>query len=199
MTITEDDRIIDSYVDVEDVDLVAAERAAGDLLRALGIEPKGASLSETPRRMAAAYAELITARDFTLTTFPNDEHYDELIVANGIPFTSLCEHHLLPFTGYATVGYLPAGRILGLSKFARVVEMFARRPQVQERMTKQIATWLDAHLSPRGVGVVVRAEHTCMTIRGVQARGSTTTTSSLTGLVRNDERTRGEFLAFTDC
>jgi GTP cyclohydrolase I len=111
-----------------------------------------------------------------------------------IPFTSICEHHLLPFTGVAAVGYLPGQRILGLSKLARVVELFARRPQLQERMTKQIATWLERQLEPRGVGVVLRAEHSCMTLRGVTAQGSSTVTSTLLGLVRTDERTRGEFL-----
>jgi GTP cyclohydrolase I len=177
------------------VDLEAAELAAAALIRALGMDPASPNLADTPRRVAKAYAELLTPREFTLTTFPNDEHYDELVLAKDIPFTSLCEHHLLPFTGTASVGYLPGPRILGLSKLARVVEMFARRPQVQERMTKQIAGWLDSQLGPRGVGVVIQAEHTCMTLRGVQARGSATVTSALTGLVRQDERTRAEFLA----
>jgi GTP cyclohydrolase I len=177
------------------VDLEAAEAAAEALMRALGMDPETQGLSDTPKRVARAYAELLTPREFTLTTFPNDEKYDELVLAKGIPFTSLCEHHLLPFTGTASVGYLPGPRILGLSKLARVVELFARRPQVQERMTKQIADWLDTHLGPRGVGVVIEAEHTCMTLRGVQARGSATVTSSLTGLLRTDERTRAEFLA----
>jgi GTP cyclohydrolase I len=176
------------------VDLDAATRAAADLLRALGIEPAGPSLAGTPRRMAKAYAELLTPREFALTTFPNDEGYDELVVARDIAFTSLCEHHLLPFSGTATVGYLPGGRILGLSKLARVVELFARRPQVQERMTRQVASWLDEQLQPRGVGVVLTAEHSCMTIRGIHARGSATVTSALTGRLRSDERTRAEFL-----
>ncbi|HVT22894.1 MAG TPA: GTP cyclohydrolase I FolE [Mycobacteriales bacterium] len=177
------------------VDLDAAEAAAEALMRALGMDPDAPGLTETPKRVARAYAELLTPREFTMTTFPNDESYDELVLAKDIPFTSLCEHHLLPFTGTASVGYLPGPRILGLSKLARVVELFARRPQVQERMTKQIADWLDTQLGPRGVGVVVQAEHTCMTLRGVQARGSATVTSSLTGLIRTDERTRAEFLA----
>ncbi len=177
------------------IDLVAAETAVADLLRALGMDPSEASLAATPRRVARAYAELLTPREFSLTTFANDENYDELVLARDIPFTSLCEHHLLPFTGFASVGYLPAKRILGLSKLARVVDMFARRPQVQERMTKQIANWLDEQLGPRGVGVVIEAEHSCMTLRGVQARGATTVTSALTGLVRRDERTRAEFLS----
>jgi GTP cyclohydrolase I len=137
----------------------------------------------------------LTPREFNLTTFPNDEQYDELVLAREIPFTSICEHHLLPFSGTAAVGYLPGQRILGLSKLARVVEKFARRPQVQERMTKQVANWLDDHLDPRGVGVVLSAEHSCMTVRGVQARGSSTVTSALTGLIRTDERSRDEFLA----
>jgi GTP cyclohydrolase I len=159
------------------------------------MDPTEPALAATPRRVARAYAELLTPREFSLTTFPNDEQYDELVLARDIPFTSLCEHHLLPFTGVASVGYLPGQRILGLSKLARVVEMFARRPQVQERMTKQVANWLDSNLAPRGVGVVVSAEHSCMTLRGVQARGSSTVTSALTGLVRSDERTRAEFLS----
>jgi GTP cyclohydrolase I len=140
----------------------------------------------------------LTPREFRLTTFPNDEGYDELVLARDIPFTSVCEHHLLPFTGTAAVGYLPANRILGLSKLARVVELFARRPQVQERMTKQISTWLDSHLRPRGVGVVLRAEHSCMTLRGVRAAGSSTVTSSLVGSIRTDSRTRAEFLSLTE-
>ena len=177
------------------IDVAAAERAAYDLVVALGLDPAEPALAETPRRVAKAYAELLTPREFSLTTFPNDERYDELVLAREIPFVSLCEHHLLPFIGTAAIGYLPGERILGLSKLARVVEMFARRPQVQERMTKQIATWLDEHLGPRGVGVVLQAEHTCMTLRGVQARGSSTVTSALTGLIRHDERTRAEFLS----
>jgi GTP cyclohydrolase I len=178
-----------------DIDVQAAEAAAADLLSALGMDLTEASLAETPRRIAKAYAELLTPREFNLTTFANDEEYDELVLAREIPFTSICEHHLLPFSGTAAVGYLPGQRILGLSKLARVVEKFARRPQVQERMTKQIANWLDDHLDPRGVGVVLSAEHSCMTVRGVQARGSSTVTSALTGLIRSDERSRAEFLA----
>jgi GTP cyclohydrolase IA len=176
------------------VDVDAATEAVQDLMRALGMDPTDPSLTRTPHRVARAYAELLSPREFGLTTFPNDEGYDELVVARDIPFTSLCEHYLLPFVGTASVGYLPGARILGLSKLARVVELFARRPQVQERMTKQVATWLDQHLRARGVGVVVRAEHTCMTLRGVQARGATTVTSALLGTLRDDPRSRSEFL-----
>jgi GTP cyclohydrolase I len=177
------------------IDLDAAERAAADLLHALGIATDDEGLRGTPRRVARAYAELFTPSAFDLTTFANDEGYDELVLARGIPLRSVCEHHLLPFVGVAHVGYLPGERIVGLSKLARVVEHFARRPQVQERLTKQVADLLDEHLQPKGVGVVIEAEHTCMTLRGVQAVGSSTITSSLIGAVRDDPRTRQEFLA----
>jgi GTP cyclohydrolase I len=177
------------------MDLAAAEVAAGNFLRALGVATDTESLRATPGRMARAYAELFTAPDFDLTTFPNDEDYDELVLARSIPMRSVCEHHLLPFTGVAHVGYLPRERILGLSKLARVVEHFAARPQVQERLTKQIASWLQDNLAPAGVGVVIEAEHSCMTLRGVRASGSVTVTSALLGTVRDDPRSRQEFFA----
>ncbi|MBL1111083.1 GTP cyclohydrolase I FolE [Streptomyces sp. 110] len=180
-----------------DIDLAAAEAAAGQFLTALGISTSSESLRGTPGRMARAYAELFSPRPFDLTTFPNDEGYDELVLARRIPVRSVCEHHLLPFVGTAHVGYLPGGRILGLSKLARVVEHFACRPQVQERLTKQVADWLQTHLEPKGVGVVIEAEHSCMTLRGVQATGSSTMTSTLLGLLRSDARSRAEFLALT--
>ncbi|OBG40887.1 GTP cyclohydrolase I FolE [Mycobacterium alsense] len=176
-------------------DLAAAEQAAGAFLQALGISLNGESMRATPARMARAYAELFTAEPFEATTFPNDERYDELVVARDIPLRSVCEHHLLPFTGTACVGYLPGERILGLSKLARVVEHFACRPQVQERLTKQVADWLTDHLQPRAVGVVIRAEHTCMTLRGVNATGSTSVTSTLLGTLRTDPGSRHEFFA----
>src|SRR5215467_3110080 len=179
------------------VDLVAAERAAGQLLNALGIATDTESLRGTPLRMARAYAELFTPRPFELTTFPNDEGYDELVLVRSIPVRSVCEHHLLPFTGVAHVGYLPGQRILGLSKLARIVEHFARRPQVQERLTKQVGEWLYTQLRPQGVGVVIEAEHTCMTLRGVQAAGSRTVTSTMLGTLREDPRSRQEFFALT--
>ncbi|WP_051060556.1 GTP cyclohydrolase I FolE [Nocardiopsis baichengensis] len=169
--------------------------AAEALLEAFGMDTSSEATKRTPERMVSAYQELLTPRTFDLTTFPNDEDYDELLIQRDIAFVSLCEHHALPFTGKATVGYLPGARIVGLSKLARVVEMFSRRPQVQERLTKQITTWLDDRLSPRGVGVVMRAEHTCMTLRGVQAPGTTTLTSSLRGALLSDERTRAEFFS----
>jgi GTP cyclohydrolase I len=179
------------------IDLVAAEQAAAQFLGALGIGLESESLRGTPGRMARAYAELFTPRSFDLTTFPNDEGYDELVLARGIPVRSVCEHHLLPFVGTAHVGYLPGERILGLSKLARIVEHFACRPQVQERLTKQVADWLAEQLNPKGVGVVIEAEHTCMTLRGVQAGGATTVTSTLSGVLREDARSRQEFFALT--
>ena len=179
------------------IDHDAAERAAADLLTALGADLGDEQLRGTPRRMARAYAELLTPRPFHPTTFPNDEGYDELVLVREIPFHSLCAHHLLPFHGVAHVGYLPGERIVGLSKLARVVELFARDLQVQERLTTQIAGWLAEQLEPKGVGVVVEAEHLCMSLRGVQKFGSKTVTSALHGLVRDDPRTRQEFLALT--
>jgi GTP cyclohydrolase I len=180
-----------------EIDRVAVQHAARDLLRALGADIDADGLQDTPRRMADAYAELLTAQPFRATTFPNDDGYDQLIVAGAIPFHSLCMHHLLPFHGVAHIGYLPGERIIGLSKLGRVVELFARDLQVQERMTTQIADWLQRELEPRGVGVVLEAEHMCMSLRGVQKLGSRTVTSALQGLVRDDPRTRQEFLALT--
>jgi GTP cyclohydrolase I len=179
------------------IDLDAAERAAADLLVALGADLEHEGLRDTPRRVARAYAELLTPKPFSLTTFPNDEGYDELVLARDIPFHSLCMHHMLPFHGVAHVAYLPGERIIGLSKLARVVELFARDLQVQERLTRQVADWLQENLSPKGVGVVIEAEHLCMSLRGVQKPGSRTVTSALHGLVREDSRTRQEFLALT--
>jgi len=179
------------------LDRAAVERAARDLLEALGADLGDESLSETPRRMAAAYAELLTPEPFNATTFPNDGHYDELVLVRDIPFHSLCEHHLLPFVGIAHVGYIPGDRIVGISKLARVVDHFARSLQVQERLTTQVADWFERELSPKGVGVVLEAEHTCMSLRGAAKSGTRTVTSALHGLVRDDPRTRQEFLTLT--
>jgi GTP cyclohydrolase IA len=183
--------------DAPAVDLSAAEEAARALLTALGQPLDSPHLAETPRRMAAAYAEMLTAEAFDFTTFPNTEGYDELVLVQEIPVTSVCEHHMLPFTGVAHIGYLPADRILGLSKFARLVEVFSRQAQTQERLTKQIADHLQVHLEPRGVGVVVEAEHTCMSLRGARAVGSRTISSALLGTLRSDPSSRAEFLALT--
>jgi GTP cyclohydrolase I len=177
------------------LDLDAATSAASAFLDALGVDLEGEDRAETPRRMAKAYAEMLEPRPFTMTTFANDEGYDELVLARSVPVQSLCEHHMLPFVGVAHVGYLPGERILGLSKLARVVELFARRPQVQERLTAQVAHWLNDSLEPRGVGVVVEAEHLCMSLRGVRAGGSRTVTSALHGRLRDDPSSRAEFFA----
>ena len=182
---------------VAEPDLVAAAGGARTMLEALGVRLDNESMERTPERLAGALAELLSPRPFQMTTFPNDGGYDELIVARSIPVRSLCEHHMLPFIGTAHVGYLPGQRILGLSKLARIVEHFSCRPQVQERLTVQVANWLWTQLSPEGVGVVIEAEHLCMSIRGVQAPGASTTTSSLLGVLRDDPRSRAEFLSLT--
>ncbi|WP_214108518.1 GTP cyclohydrolase I FolE [Acrocarpospora catenulata] len=175
----------------------AAEKAAVDLLTALGLDLTDENLVDTPRRMAHALLEMTTASDFELTTFPNSEGYDELVLVQGIPVQSLCEHHMLPFVGLAHVGYLPGTRILGLSKFARMVDFHARQPQTQERLTQRIADHLQQGLQPRGVGVVIEAEHACMSLRGARAPGARTVTSALFGHLRDDPRSRAEFLALT--
>ena len=191
------DRRLRVVHDHEKVNLPAAERAVRDLLIALGRDPSSPHLAETPARVARSFAEMLTPREFDFTTFPNDEHYDELVLARSIPLQSLCEHHMLPFTGVAHVGYLPGERILGLSKLARVVELFARDLQVQERLTVQIANWLQAELAPKGVGVVIEAEHMCMSLRGVQASGSRTITSAFTACCARTRAPAPEFFTLT--
>lgn len=185
----EDDRPASSVIDI-----ARAERAVADLLAALGRDPHTEHLAETPRRVVAAFAERLTPQPFHATTFPNDDGYDELVLVRDIPFRSLCEHHLLPFHGVAHVGYLPGERIVGLSKLARIVDVVGRDLQVQERMTMQVARWLERELRPRGVGVVLTAEHTCMTSRGALAAGAVTTTSRFTGELADDAALRDRFL-----
>jgi GTP cyclohydrolase I len=189
---------VSALIEIDTVGHAAAERAARDLLVALGADLTSPGRQDTPRRLAAAYAEMLTPRRFQPTTFPNDENYDELVLARDIHFASLCEHHVLPFVGVAHVGYLPGAEILGLSKLARVVEHFGRGLQVQERMTAQIASWLDEQLAPKGVGVVIEAEHLCMSLRGVRSPAARTITSSLRGILREDPRSRQEFFALTN-
>lgn len=185
-------QVVDEVIDYD-----AATKAIFDLLVALGRDPSSRHLSETPRRVVEAFGELLSPEPFDLTTFPNDERYDELVLVRDIPFRSLCQHHLLPFHGVAHVGYLPSERILGLSKLARVVDHFAADLQTQERLTMQVAHWLDEHLRPKGVGVVIEADHMCMSLRGVRASGTRTLTSSVNGLLRDDARSRQEFFALT--
>lgn len=177
------------------LDLPRAQQAAAEFLNALGMSFDAKATADTPARMAHAYAELLAARPFQLTTFPNDAGHAGLIVVRNIPFQSLCEHHALPFIGTADIGYCPGDRIAGLSKLARTVEHYAKRFQVQERLTQQIANYLQTTLDPPGIGVVLRAEHFCMTLRGVQAPGTETTTTTLVGRVSDDDRLRQEFLA----
>jgi GTP cyclohydrolase I len=184
-------------VDVSKLDLEAAERAARDLLHAIGADLEYPGLAETPRRVAASFAELMTPGEFGATLFRN-EGYDELVVVRDISFQTLCMHHLLPFHGVAHVAYLPGECIIGLSKLARVVEFFARDLQLQERMTVQIADWLERELAPRGVGVVLSAEHMCMTIRGIRKPGARTVTSAVRGMLREDARTREEFFSLVE-
>lgn len=179
------------------VDALAAEQAVRDLLIALGRDPEDEHLVATPRRVAASFIELLTPERFELTTFPNEEGYDEMVLVRDIPFRSLCQHHLLPFHGLAHVGYIPGDRILGLSKLARIVKLFASDLQVQERLTKQVADSLQEHLQPKGVGVVLESDHLCMSLRGVAATGSRTVTSAVHGLLRDNASSRQEFFSLT--
>jgi GTP cyclohydrolase IA len=185
-------------VDPSRFDRAAAERAARELLRAIGADLEYPGLLDTPRRVAASFAALVTPEEIGATVFPNDGDYDELVVVRDIPFHTLCVHHLLPFHGHAHVAYLPGDSIVGLSKLARVVEAFSRDLQVQERLTVQVADWLERELAPRGVGVVLSAEHMCMTMRGVRKPGARTLTSAVRGRLRTDPRTREEFFSLVE-
>jgi GTP cyclohydrolase IA len=183
------------------VDLPRVERLVAELLEAIGEDPRRDGLRNTPRRIALMYEELFSGNegdpgDHLTVTF-SAEH-DEMVMVRDIPFASLCEHHMIPFIGKAHVAYIPAddGRITGLSKLARLVDDFARRLQVQERMTTQIADCLEEVLEPRGVLVVVEAEHLCMSMRGVKKPGTLTVTSAVRGLFRDDPRTRAEAMQF---
>ncbi|MGN6626565.1 MAG: GTP cyclohydrolase I FolE [Tepidisphaeraceae bacterium] len=179
------------------VDVPAIERAVRDILRAVGEDPEREGLLKTPNRVARAYAELFAGltddpRRHLRTVFT--ETYDEVVLLRDIEFHSMCEHHLLPFTGRAHVAYLPKGKVVGLSKMARLVEGYARRPQVQERLTTQIADALMESLDPVGAAVVIEASHTCMTIRGAKKHGSTMVTSALRGIFKDSPASRAEIL-----
>ncbi|MEM8872714.1 MAG: GTP cyclohydrolase I FolE [Planctomycetota bacterium] len=181
-----------------DVDLGRIEAAVREILFAIGEDPDREGLLRTPHRVAKAYAELFAGlgekpRIHLKTVF--DENYDEIVLLRDIPFHSMCEHHLLPFTGKAHVAYLPKGKVVGLSKLARLVEGYARRPQVQERLTMQIADALMEELDAKGAAVVIDASHTCMTMRGIKKPGATMTTSAMRGLFKSDPRTRTEAMA----
>ena len=180
------------------VDLHAIKQAVRTILKAVGEDPDRPGLLDTPRRVAKMYAEMFSglqqdpARHLEVT-FP--EQYDELVLVRDIPFSSMCEHHLLPFTGVAHVGYIPSGRVTGLSKLARVVEEVSRRPQVQERMTQTIAEMIEDRLQSTGVAVLIQAEHSCMCIRGIKKQGSSTVTSGLRGVFKTNQASRAEVMA----
>ncbi len=180
------------------VDLKAIEGAVRTILAAVGEDPDREGLLETPRRVAKMYAEMFAGLQLDPgrhleVTFPED--YDEIVLVRDIEFTSMCEHHLLPFRGKAHVAYIPHGRVTGLSKLARVVEEVARRPQVQERMTQTIADLVESRLQSSAVAVVISAEHSCMSIRGVRKQGALTVTSAMRGRFREDARSRAEVLS----
>ena len=186
-----------------DVSRAQAEDAVRTLLRWSGEDPRREGLLDTPKRVVKAYEDWFSGYgldpdDYLARTFEEVEGYDELIVLRDIQFESHCEHHMAPIIGRAHVGYLPAGKVVGISKLARVVEAYARRFQVQEKLTAQIADCIQRVLQPRGVGVVVEAAHECMTTRGVHKRGVSMVTSRMVGSFRDDARTRAEFLKFID-
>jgi len=175
------------------------EGAVREILREIGEDPDRAGLLGTPGRVHRMYAELTAGYHVDPARLMNgaifDVAYSEMVVVRDIPFYSLCEHHLLPFFGTAAVAYIPNGRVIGLSKIPRIVEMYARRLQVQERLTSQIADFLMANLHPQGVGIVIEATHLCAVMRGVRKPGTVMTTSHVLGLFRSNDKTRGEFLA----
>lgn len=180
------------------VDLGRIKRAVREILIAVGEDPDREGLLETPDRVARMYAEIFSG----LHTDPAihlkktfTQHHDEMVIVKDIEFSSCCEHHLLPFTGKAHIGYLPDGRVVGLSKLARVVDAVARRPQVQERMTEDLADLLMNEIKPRGVGVIIEATHSCMTIRGVRKPSAITITSAVRGLVKTNPSTRSELMS----
>jgi GTP cyclohydrolase I len=179
----------------------AAEAAVRTLIEWAGDNPDREGLRDTPARVVRAYEELFSGyetnpREYLRRTFSEVGGYDELVVLSEIPVVSFCEHHMLPFIGRAWVGYLPEHRVVGISKLARVVNGFGRRLQIQEKLTAEIAEAIQEILQPRGVGVVIRSEHSCMTMRGVNTPGTSLTTSTLLGVLRDDHRTRQEFLAY---
>ncbi|WP_024794240.1 GTP cyclohydrolase I [Tomitella biformata] len=177
------------------IDLRAAERAMSDLLLALGRDPGDPHVVDTPRRVARYFREMLEPATFTLTTFPNDGEYHDMVLVRDIEFTSLCQHHLVPFRGIAHVAYLPGERVVGLSKLARVVDHFARDLQTQERLTTQIADFLQERLQADGVAVQLEAEHLCMSMRGVRSASARTTTCALRGQLDTNPTLRGEFRA----
>ncbi|MBO5935519.1 MAG: GTP cyclohydrolase I FolE [Clostridia bacterium] len=181
------------------LDKAKIERAVRDILEAIGEDPDREGLIETPKRVAAMYEEIFSgiADDPKrhIKVFSEQDN-DEIVVVRDIPLYSMCEHHLLPFVGKAHIAYIPSGgKVIGLSKLARIVDLFAKRPQLQERLTSQIADFLDEELNPLGIAVIVEAQHLCMTMRGAKAAGSMTQTSALRGVAKKDARTRAEIMS----
>ena len=177
------------------VDKAGAERAVADLLQALGQDPADPHLLDTPRRVTEAFLELLTPQPHRWTVFPNDDGYEDLVVVKDVPFQSVCAHHLLPFRGTARIGYVPGERLIGLSKLARGLDLFARSLQIQERLTVQMADWLESTLLPRGAAVLLEAEHLCISLRGVHAAGTTTSTSATRGVLAQPGPLRDRFFA----
>lgn len=177
------------------VDRAGAERAVADLLHALGQDPTDPHLLDTPRRVTEAYLELLTPKAHRWTVFPNEDGYEDLVVVKDVPFQSVCAHHLLPFQGTARIGYVPGERLIGLSKLARGLDLFARSLQIQERLTVQVVDWLQSTLQPRGAAVLLEAEHLCMSLRGVHAAGTTTSTTANRGVLAQPGPLRDRFFA----
>jgi GTP cyclohydrolase IA len=180
------------------IDQERIKEAVREILAAIGEDPDRDGLSDTPDRVARMYTEMFSGlytdpREHVRRTFT--QKYDEMVLVRDIEFASMCEHHLLPFNGKAHVAYIPNGKVVGLSKLARVVDTLARRPQIQEQMTEQIADLLTEELGAKGVAVIVEASHSCMTVRGVRKPGSMTTTSAMRGIFRDNSKTRGELMA----
>ncbi|MEA4812086.1 MAG: GTP cyclohydrolase I FolE [Anaerolineaceae bacterium] len=183
---------------MQEFDLSAVEQASKDIIKAIGEDPDREGLVKTPQRVAKAYAELMNGYQQNPQDIINGAlftvEYDQMVVINDIEFYSLCEHHMLPFFGHAHIAYLPKGKVVGLSKIPRIVDMFAHRLQVQERMTQQIAELINEEIKPQGVAVVIEAQHMCMTMRGVKKQEASMTTSAMLGVFRNQLETRLEFL-----
>ncbi|MGB8362424.1 MAG: GTP cyclohydrolase I FolE [Acidimicrobiia bacterium] len=181
------------------IDQDRIEKAVGEIIEAIGEDPQREGLLETPQRVARFYAEVFdglhTEPGDVIDAFFGAEHYQEIVMVRDIPFYSMCEHHFVPFHGQAHVAYMPQGRVTGLSKLARLVEAFARRPQMQERLTAQVADCLSDRLDPLGVMVVIEAEHLCMSMRGVRKPGATTVTSAVRGIIEKNPATRAEVMS----
>lgn len=186
-------------VDMDQIDIGRIEKAVREIIEALGEDPLREGLAETPERVARFYEEVFggihTDPGEVIDAFFGEEHYQEIVMIREIPFYSMCEHHFVPFHGQAHVAYMPQGRVTGLSKLARLVEGFARRPQMQERLTAQVADCLDNRLDPLGVLVVIEAEHLCMSMRGVKKPGAVTVTSAVRGIMESNPATRSEAMS----